>query len=346
MNFKNKNILLTGFNGFKGAWMTLMLNHLGANVYGFSKNDKINFKVFRLKKYLKKYQFGDIQNLEQFMNFTSKTKFDYAIHFAAKSEVLEALKNPVETLKVNLIGTINFLNFIKKKKIPCIIATSDKCYENLNENKKFKENDKLNGDEAYSASKAAKEIIISPFIKTYKLNISTVRAGNVIGGGDFSQFRIIPDIIRGIFLSKKIKLRNPNHMRPWQNVIEINYNYLKLLSLMKRNKNLRGAWNFGPDKCFSVKNLVNIFLKLNSKKRVNISLLKKRNKNVEKKILMLDNKKVKKLRIKNILTINDSVKLTLEWFKKYYNKDQSIDKFSIQQIKNYLINVQRKNKKN
>ena len=335
--YKKKNILLTGFNGFKGSWMTLMLKVLGANVYGFALDDKKNFEILNLKNYLKSYCFGNILNEKLLNQFIKKKKIDLSIHFAAESEVIKSYLAPFKAYEVNINGTLNILKIIKDRKIPCLIATSDKCYLNLNnKNQIFNENSCLGGNDVYGASKAAQEIIINPFIKTYNLKIVTSRSGNVIGGGEHNKLRIIPEIMDGIFKSGKIELRNPSHTRPWQHVLDVNYNYLKLLMKLYNDKNYSGAWNFGPSKSYSVEKIVLKFLKLNSNKK--IRLIKKKNyyPGLESKFLQISSKKSKKFNFRNLYDLSKTVDITNEWYGEYYKKNKNMDLFTLNQIEKYF----------
>ena len=335
--YKKKNILLTGFNGFKGSWMTLMLKTLGANVYGFALNDKKNFNIFNLKSYVQNYCFGNILDKNSLTKFVKKKKIDLIIHFAAESEVIKSYLSPFKAYDVNINGTINILKIIKDNNIPSLIATSDKCYFNLNnKNKNFNENSCLGGEDAYGASKAAQEIITLPFIKTYNLKIATSRSGNVIGGGEYNNLRIVPEIINGIFKNTKIELRNPKHTRPWQHVLEVNYNYLQLLMKLYKDKNFSGAWNFGPSKSYTVERVVLEFLKLNPKKKVQIIKKKNHYPNLEKKFLQISSSKSKKNNFKNIYNLSRTVNLTNEWYNEYYKKNKRMDLFTLIQINKYF----------
>jgi CDP-glucose 4,6-dehydratase len=185
--FKNKKIIITGFNGFKGSWMSLILYNLGAKVYGYSLNEKknkINENIFNLNKICKSFVYGDICDSKKLNIFFRNINPDYCIHMAAQSLVLDSLKSPKTTFETNFNGTLNLLEILRtQKSIPALIVTSDKCY--LNEKISFfTEDDCLGGDDPYSGSKAATEILCHSYLKSYNLKIATVRGGNVIGGGD------------------------------------------------------------------------------------------------------------------------------------------------------------------
>jgi CDP-glucose 4,6-dehydratase len=184
--FKDKKIIITGFNGFKGSWMSLILYHLGAKVYGYSLNEKknkINENAFNLNKICKSFVYGDICDYKKLSIFFKKINPDYCIHMAAQSLVIDSYKLPTKTFETNFNGTLNLLEILRlQRDIPTLIVTSDKCYLN-NKKKIFIESDSLGGDDPYSASKAACEVLCHSYLKSYNLKISTVRGGNVIGGG-------------------------------------------------------------------------------------------------------------------------------------------------------------------
>lgn len=320
--WRNKRILLTGFNGFKGSWMTLMLSSLGAKVYGYSLKDYNgirNNKIFKLEKNCKKFCYGNILEYKKLLNFYKKTKPDIIIHMASQSLVGEAYKSPKKTFKVNSEGLLNILDASLKLKNNNIIfvLTSDKCYFNDEKKVAFKENDKLLGEDPYSASKSVQEIICYSYSKSFSLNIATARAGNVIGGGDFTNLRIVPDIIKTIFENKKIFIRNLSATRPWQHVLDINLNYIKFIEKFYRKKKvLSGPWNFGPNNSYSVKKIVSFF---KNKKKFKYKEIKPVFR--EKKYLQLSNKKLeKKLKIKTKINFFETLNMTYDWYYNYYNK--------------------------
>ena len=214
--FKGKQIVITGHTGFKGSWLTLWLTHLGANVTGISDTiptTPSNFVANKLEKKVRHLIF-DIKNRKKLSSTIKKIKPDYIFHLAAQALVKNSYKNPVQTFETNSIGTLNLLEALKelksRKKCSVVIITSDKSYKNLEIKRGYKEDDILGGHDPYSASKACAELIIQSYIKSFlknnkKLYISVARAGNVIGGGDWSQDRLIPDCIRSIRKKKKIK---------------------------------------------------------------------------------------------------------------------------------------------
>jgi len=328
--WKNKKILLTGFNGFKGSWMTLILNRMGSKVYGYSLNgrkERLNNKILKVEKNCHDFMYGDILDINKLKYFFQKVKPEMLIHMASKSTVKESYEDPYNTFLTNNIGLINVLNLLKKKNIPSLVLTSDKCYENKEKGSFFSENESLNGDDPYSASKACQEIICNCFRKSYNLRLSTARAGNVIGGCDFTNNRIINDLISSIYNKKTALIRNPNSLRPWQHVLDVNLNYLLFLKKMYYNKKLCGPWNFGPKKSYKVQKIINFFYK---KRKFKFKFVKSSFK--ENKFLNLSAEKLKRrLDIKNNFPINKSLLLTFNWYEKYYEKNK-IYEFSLKQI--------------
>ena len=345
--FKNKKIIVTGHTGFKGSWLTLWLTELGAKVMGISKNIPTNpshFKLLNLDKKIHSKKIN-IQDFNKIKKIIKSFKPDFIFHLAAQSIVKKSYTNPVETWRTNLLGTINILESLKevKKETVTIIITSDKCYKNIETTKGYKENDVLGGDDPYGASKSAAEIAINSYIKSFfnkknnKNYIVSARAGNVIGGGDWSENRLLPDCIKSWILRRSPKIRNPNSTRPWQHILEVIYGYLLLAKKIKENKKLHGhAFNFGPNMRNNFKVLD--VLKKSKKfwKDINWKIEKKKNFK-ENVLLNLNNTKVKKyLNWKPVLSFEKTIKLTIDWYKHYCdNKKNLIFQKSINQIKIY-----------
>jgi CDP-glucose 4,6-dehydratase len=345
--YKNKKVLVTGNTGFKGIWLFLILKFLGAKVKGYSlplikKDNFIFFKI--LKKHLNKDTvYGNILDYKKLSKTVKFFKPHVIFHFAAQSLVIESQKKPQETLEINLLGTNNILDIsLKTKSVKSlVIATSDKCYLNTGKKKIFNENSLLGGVEVYSSSKAMCEQLINLYLsfKKEKLNfgLSSVRAGNVIGGGDFGKHRIIPDIIRHL-KTKKIYLRNPKHIRPWQYVLDVCYAYL-LIPLFHYNnkKKFSGPYNVGP---FNKKlvNVLSLTKKFTSIIGTNFKInFRKKDRFTESKLLVLSSKKIfNLLKWKPLYNFEKSILKTAQWYEIYLNK-KNIKEFSETQIKNYFI---------
>lgn len=346
-NYKNKKVIVTGHTGFKGAWLTFCLILFGAKVLGISKDYRTNpslYRILNLKRKVKS-KFLDIENFEKLNKVFVKYKPDYVFHLAAQSLVKKSIEEPRNTFLTNAIGTMNIMHALKNLKNKCnaIIITSDKCYLNIEQKKGYKETDRLGGHDPYSASKASAEIIIQCYAKSFleiKKNIFFVvaRAGNVIGGGDWSDYRLVPDCIKAWTKNKPVLIRNPNSTRPWQHVFEAVFGYLFLGISLNDNKKLSGeAFNFGPStkKNFSTKEILELLSNFWPKK-TKVSFLKKNNFN-ESTLLKLNSNKVKRfIGWKSILNVRESLKLTIEWYKTFYFKRSTIIKASEMQFKKYL----------
>ena len=258
--YKGKRVLVTGHTGFKGGWLSLWLKKLGATVWGVSlpPPTKPNFHEI-----IKAHAFAgeiecDIRNLDSLVAAVKKVQPEVVFHLAAQPIVRRSYTEPLETLETNAMGTANLLEAVRKAELPCmvIVVTSDKCYENREWEFAYRENDPLGGHDIYSMSKAATELIAQAWNKSLfqpnpKLgSVATVRAGNVIGGGDYAQDRIVPDCVRALTEKKPIVVRNPASIRPWQHVLECLSGYLWLaarLSQEGKASRLAGAFNFGPE---------------------------------------------------------------------------------------------------
>jgi CDP-glucose 4,6-dehydratase len=322
--WKNKKVFVTGHTGFKGSWLIIMLNLMGAKAYGYSLKPKKNslFKEIGGNKLLAKNFYGNINNKNLLRSKIFSIKPEIIFHLAAQPLVINSYKNPLNTFKTNIIGTANLLESVKN--IDCIksvvIITTDKVYKNKKKETFFSEEDELGGVDPYSASKACAELIISSYISSFfkntklKNKISSVRSGNVIGGGDYSANRLVPDIIKSINKNKKLNIRNPKHIRPWLHVIEPLFGYIlvaeKQISLKMVNS---PRWNFGPDKnnIISVSKLVEMFKKI---KNLKVNYLKHDKKIFETTSLKLNNKKSKKiLGWKPKWSIQKSIEKVIEW---------------------------------
>lgn len=306
--FNGKKVFLTGHTGFKGAWFLQILSMLGAEVKGFSlppENEGDLYNLINGDKLCKSSIFHDIRDADKLRHELLHYDPDFIFHMAAQPLVLEGYNEPLYTFEVNTQGTANVLDAVRFLDKKCIVVciTTDKVYENHDGNIAFKEDDKLGGYDPYSASKAAAEIIISSYrnsffnvkeIGNHKKSVVSVRAGNVIGGGDFAQNRIIPDIVKAIKKNEKIVLRNPHATRPWQHVIEPLGAYLLLASRMVDNPLKHNtAYNIGPNEAdvLSVEKLTNIAIQTAETGSVHIE--ENANKPHEAATLMLDISKIK-----------------------------------------------------
>jgi CDP-glucose 4,6-dehydratase len=345
--FKNKKVLITGHNGFKGSWLTIWLNLLGAKVIGISlkDNNKSNhFNLVKKKIKIKTYYF-DIRNKIKIQNVILKEQPDFIFHLAAQSLVYKSVLNPRFNWETNVIGLLNLLESISKLKKKCygIIITSDKCYKNLEQNKGYKETDVLGGIDPYSASKASAEILFHSYYQTFFANkkknikLCTARAGNVIGGGDWSNFRLIPDCMKMWLNNKKPLIRNPNSTRPWQHVLEALSGYLVLAYELTKNEKINGnSFNFSSNKIKDI-TVINFLKKINNRWPDIKWKIKKTNKFYESSLLQLDNSKAKKiLNWKAKLNINETIDFVVEWYQNFNLNKQNIFFISQKQILKFM----------
>jgi CDP-glucose 4,6-dehydratase len=344
--WKNKKVLITGSTGFKGSWLVLYLNLLGAKVYGLGlKNTNvINLhKQISADKYLIKEKIIDIRNKKKLKNYIQLVNPDIVFHLAAQSLVKKSYLKPELTLSTNIMGTVNLLEVSKNIKAlkTIIVVTTDKVYENNEKKTFFKETDQLGGNDIYSASKSSVELVTNAYFESFFKNsnkkIATVRAGNVIGGGDWSADRIIPDLIRSIKKKNKLIIRSPDSVRPWQHVLEPLTGYILLAEKLFNIKkiNFMKKLNFGPrpSSHISVRKIVNLLKKKldnSSKYIINKSNLKE-----AKKIFLSSSNAEKYLNFKPTLNLQQTLNLTADWYKSYLN-NKDLESKTIKQILHYI----------
>ncbi len=343
--YKNKRIFITGHTGFKGSWLSYILLLSGAKVFGYSLKSPTNpnlYTILNINKNIISY-IEDIRNYDKLLKILKKVKPEIVFHLAAQPIVRESYKKPLYTYEVNIMGTVNLLNacrFISS--IHSIVnVTTDKVYLNTGKNILYKEDDKLSGSDPYSNSKSCSDIITfgfknSFFKSKYSPALSTARSGNVIGGGDFGKYRIIPDCVRSLEKKKPVIIRNPEGVRPYQFIVDCLYGYLLLAKKQYFNKEIEGSYNFGPDKMDFIKNieLVKIFDKnIGNKLKIKI---KKEKIFYEDDILKLDNKKSKEiLGWQPQINLKKAIELTANWYKAYLIKED-LNKIIESQIKNFF----------
>ncbi len=258
--WNRKKVFITGHTGFKGSWLCHWLTHLGAEVYGYSLPAPSNpslYEISGIGKLITSTE-GDVRDGSQVLDALVQSDAEIVVHMAAQSLVRRSYKEPIETFTTNAIGTANVLNAIRQTPSvkAVVIVTSDKCYQNIEWVWGYRENDRLGGRDPYSASKACAEIVVSAFRNSFfeeRKNdsvpaIASCRAGNVIGGGDWADDRLIPDILRSLLKNEPTLIRSPQATRPWQHVLEPLHGYLTLAErLFEVGHNYAEAWNFGPD---------------------------------------------------------------------------------------------------
>lgn len=330
--YKNKKVLVTGHTGFKGSWLTAWLIKLGANVAGYAlepKTKKDNFCLCNLDTRIDDYR-KDIRDYSALKKVIDEVEPEIIFHLAAQPLVLESYKNPHYTVETNTLGTLHVLEAFRLTKTAKVLITitTDKVYENYEWIYGYREVDRLGGKDTYSASKAAAEIIIHSYQKSFFENdnsklIASVRAGNVIGGGDWSENRIVPDCIKALEKNEPIIIRNPYATRPWQHVLEPLAGYLLLGEKLLQGKNeFQSAWNFGPiyENNKNVETLVANIIKLYGEGVYKIE--QNTNAPFESYFLSLDiTKAIQKLNWSPILNFEETIKFTIDWYKNYQKED-------------------------
>ncbi len=346
--YRGKRVLVTGHTGFKGAWLTLWLIKMGAQVAGFSKylpSDPCLFDVLKLKGKIRHYQ-GDIVNDRQLASVFKAFKPQVVFHLAAQPIVREAYEDPKRTFDTNAGGTVNVLECVRRAHgvEALVMITSDKCYENVGIKRGYIEDDRLGGADPYSASKACAEIVNSAYYRSFflhqdKMRMATARAGNVIGGGDWAQDRIVPDCVRAWSKRKVAIIRNPNATRPWQLVLEplSGYLWLGACLLAGKKKVNGGSFNFGPRQHASktVGQLADIFVSLwGGAAWEHVAVVGKKK---EALLLQLSPRKTAALLgWLSALSFRETIEFTASWYKRYYDGEKDMMRFSLEQIDAYV----------
>jgi len=250
--WKNRKVLITGHTGFKGSWLSLWLQHLGAKVTGISLDPPTTPSLYQQAEVAVGMTSlrQDIRNGEELKKIFQQCQPEIVFHLAAQPLVRYSYKAPVETYETNVMGTLHVLEAIRATDTvqASILITTDKCYQNREWHWGYREIDPMGGYDPYSSSKGAAELLIASYRDSYLSNIASVRAGNVIGGGDWAEDRLIPDIIRAFQKNEIVEIRNPNAIRPWQHVLEPLAGYIQLAEQMvAKPKRYAQAWNFGPN---------------------------------------------------------------------------------------------------
>ncbi|RZD47037.1 MAG: CDP-glucose 4,6-dehydratase [Thaumarchaeota archaeon] len=345
--WNNKRVLITGHTGFKGSWLSIWLKKLGAEVIGFSNLVPTNPSLYELSGINSDIisVTGDIRDLQTVQNTFLQYKPQIVIHMAAQSLVGPSYNDPVETYSTNVMGTVNLFEAIRKSNDTSVIinVTSDKCYENKETLNGYVETDKLGGYDPYSNSKACSELVTSSFRNSFfndhpnGKNLASVRAGNIIGGGDWSDNRLIPDIMKSLKNETPLKLRNPDGVRPWQHVLDPLYGYLILAEhLWTKNRQFSEAWNFGPEQN-SIKPVSWIIDQISEYWGSSINWEKSTQHFHETHVLSLNCSKSKsELNWSPKLNLIDSIKWTVDWFKEFYNKSD-MRKITEKQIDDFVL---------
>ena len=330
--WKNKSVLITGHTGFKGAWLSLWLNSLGANVSGYATEPPTNPSLFELASVgiCTQSTIADIRDSASLEGVFKSNQPEIVFHLAAQSLVRPSYKDPVETFTTNVIGTVNVLESIRKCKSvkAVVIVTSDKCYENRQWARGYRENDPLGGYDPYSSSKACAELVTASYRCSFFNrkdsqagcpSIASARAGNVIGGGDWAADRLIPDLVRAFIDNRSAVIRNPLAIRPWQHVLEPLSGYITLAeSLWDSQSGTDQAWNFGPDE-ENVRSVNDVCDGMAGRFEDAAYWRRDTSQNPhEARLLQLDSSKARrKLGWESILGFEEALDWTAQWYKGY-----------------------------
>jgi len=349
--YNGKKVFLTGHTGFKGSWMLKILTLMGAEVKGYALAPNTENDLFHLIRgdEICDSVIADLRDTETLSKALLDFRPDFVFHLAAQPLVRLSYDIPAETFAVNAIGTAYLLDAIRQLKTPCttVLITTDKVYHNNEWLYPYRETDRLGGYDPYSASKACAELVIDSYKNSFfnpakyddhKQAIAVGRAGNVIGGGDWSKDRLIPDIARALGKGEKVIIRNPVSVRPWQHVLEPLAGYLLLGAKLRAQPGVFSqAYNFGPhaEDALPVKQMVE--LAIDSWSEGSYEVLKLENQPHEAGLLKLDiSKAVNELGWKPKFNANQAVKFTIEWYKKFYESKAEIDTFTSNQISEFL----------
>lgn len=348
-DLSGKRVLVTGHTGFKGSWLTIWLHKIGAIVCGYSREPSYQDSYFvtcRMSSRIDHY-FGDVRNYEHLWRAFNNFKPEVVFHLAAQPIVIDSFNDPQYTFDTNVTGTINVLECIRYcdtvKSV--VIVTSDKVYRNDGKSLiEFTEDCPLGGDDPYSASKACEDIVARSYYKSFLkkrgVALSTVRAGNVVGGGDWSAYRLVPDCVKAIKERRQVIIRNPDHVRPWQHVIEPIYGYMKIAAYMLNDGNRYSSeWNLGPSResFITVKEFVS---KLANIMKYDKIIYEPNKETVEKKLLVINSDRVKReLGINNILNIDEVIEMVAD---DYFHGKDDFEK-CIERISKYEIKLETEN---
>ena len=344
--YSGKKIFLTGHTGFKGSWLALWLTRLGAEVCGYSLAPNTNpsmFEELKIESKIAKSVIGNLLDTDRLENTMSEFRPDIVFHLAAQPIVRLSYKEPKMTYETNVIGSLNVLLSAQKcMNVRAFVnVTTDKCYENKEINRGYREEEPMGGYDMYSSSKGCVEIMSSSFRRSFLQDdsayaMATARAGNVIGGGDWAEDRLIPDCVRYINAGEKIEIRNPIAVRPWQHVLEPLSGYLLLgQKLLEEGKKYAEGFNFGPNEesVLRVAEVAEKFCNYYGKGEV---IVHKRDNLHEADLLMLNIEKAEKvLGWIPTYTADEAVKNTIEWYKHFYDNDIDMYEFTMKQIDEY-----------
>jgi len=349
--WKGKKVFITGHTGFKGGWLTLWLHQMGAKVYGYSlpaPSSPSFFDAVKLSE-LCDHKIGDIRDYSHMKSALEASQAEIVFHMAAQPLVRRSYRDPIETYSTNVMGTVNLLEAVRNTTSvkACVIITTDKCYENNEWVWGYREDDRLGGHDPYSNSKACSELVTAAYIKSFFKDSSTTgvasaRAGNVIGGGDFAEDRLIPDIYRAISEKNELRIRYPESTRPWQHVLVPLSGYLKLAEeLFREPKKFTDSFNFGPldEDCISVGSIIE---KMSHHWGYHLPvILESGQKYHEAKFLKLDISKASfNLKWFPAWNVEETTEKTAKWYKSFIN-GEDVRFLSMSQIREFETKFKR-----
>ncbi len=345
--FSGKSVIITGHTGFKGSWLAMWLKLLGADVTGVAldpPSQPSHFEVSGLTEALEDHRL-DIRDSTALKHLVSQTQPDFVFHLAAQPLVRQSYLDPVETYQTNVLGTLNLLEALRPLEKPCtaVLITSDKCYDNVEWVWGYRETDALGGPDPYSASKGAAELVIRSHLKSFfpkdgPVHVAVGRAGNVIGGGDWAADRIVPDCVYSWASGKSVQLRNPYSTRPWQHVLEPLSGYLTLACALSERPELHGEpFNFGPPAQQANSVLELVVQMSNHWDQVRWDDVSGNDgAPYESGLLKLNcDKALYHLNWQAILSFHETVRMTAEWYRLYYENPSTIRDVTISHIREY-----------
>lgn len=352
--YKGRRVLVTGHTGFKGSWLSIWLNKLGAEVVGYSLEPPTEPSIFNICRLNDKVTsiIGDIRDEQKLNEVFEKYSPEMVFHLAAQPLVRRSYNFPKETYETNVMGTVNVLEAAQNTNSvkAVVVITTDKCYENKEWVYGYRETDPMGGYDPYSSSKGCAELVVASYRNSFynkkSIALSSVRAGNVIGGGDWAEDRLIPDFVKAVSQDKPIIIRNPHATRPWQHVLEPLSGYLWLGALMLKDKEkYSSAWNFGPrdTDVLTVEEVLSLLIKAWGKGSIEID---KNSQPHEATLLKLDISKAKAyLKWNPVYSVNEAIDKTIQWYKVYYKNEENMYEYTLKQIEEYERQAQLQNLK-
>lgn len=350
--FKGKRILITGHTGFKGAWLTYILQQFGAETIGYSISEPENllhcYYALGVKDRLVNNRnfLYDIASREDLSQIVAEYQPEFIFHLAAQAIVSKSYQEPYSTILTNIVGTANVLEVIRlmRQPITAVIITSDKCYKNKERFEPYHEEEEMGGNDPYSASKGACELLFHSYLTSFfnddpLKKVASVRAGNVFGGGDWSVNRLIPDCVRQLLSDRVVNIRMPEAIRPWTFVVDILYGYLMLAYFLYQDKTFQGSWNFASGETRTVLQVCEAFINALGLGQINIDTTTVIGK--ESGLLLIDESKARKKLGWNVMyDLDTALKLTADW---YYAQHKGVDMscYSADFLKEYLAKTEK-----